>query len=75
MKITIESTDDFAAIGIARVPVRLWIGTAEDGSPVVALVALVGVHGSNPVPGLLPREVIIKDDDVGHRDRKPENIP
>ena len=43
MRLSIEPTPEFFMAG--EVMVRLWQGTAEDGSPVVALVTAVGFAG------------------------------
>jgi hypothetical protein len=43
MKLTIEPTEHFFSLG--DVMVRMWQGTAEDGSSVVALVTAVAFEG------------------------------
>jgi hypothetical protein len=47
MKITLEPTNELIAIGNS--PARLWKGTADDGSPVVAVIFAVGVEPGSKI--------------------------
>jgi hypothetical protein len=46
MKLTIEPTEDFFVAD--DVMVRMWTGTDDNGTPVVALVAAVAVNDGSP---------------------------
>lgn len=46
MKITVESTEEFATVD--GQPCRIWRGATSDGVPIIALIAAVGTHKDSP---------------------------
>lgn len=56
MKITIENTEEIVVCNGA--PVRVWRGTTERGSAVVALVARIGIDRRSDCCGAMERELV-----------------
>lgn len=72
MKLTIEPTPEFFMAG--DVMVRMWAGTDQDGAPVIALIAAVGLSDGSPRPPLYPGLVPIPPPDAEDARRWAEGI-